>query len=296
MKVIACIPAYNEEKNIAKVLLKTKKHVDYIITCNDGSTDYTGEIAECLSNQTLNHKMRLGYGRSLIDLFREALKYKSKVIVTIDADGQHNPDEIPKLIKPILDGKADIVVGSRFLSNKIETKKYRRFGIKVLNLLTRKASGRHIKDSQCGFRAYNQHALQKLHLTEDKMGIDTEILIKASELGLRIVEVPVYVHYFGLNTSKQNPISHASDVITAIIRRVVEREPLKYFGLPALVSLAIAIFFSMRTFDLYTTTGVLVTNLAIVSMFSFMFFIFLMNMSITLYALSRIRQEIEGSK
>lgn len=296
MKVIACIPAHNEERNIAKVLLKTKKHVDYIITCDDGSTDYTANLAKYFSNQVLNHNVKLGYGRSLIDLFREALKHKPKVIVTLDSDGQHDPDEIPKLINPILNGKADIVVGSRFLSSKNETKKYRLFGIKTINLLTRKASGNPINDSQCGFRAYSQHALQKLHLTEDGMGISTEILLKASEEDLRIVEVPVHVHYVGLKTSKQNPVSQASNVITAIIRRVVEREPIKYFGVPALVSLIITTFFSIRTLDHYTTTGILITNLAIASMFSFMFFVFLMNMAITLYALSRIRLEIEGSK
>lgn len=294
MEVIACIPAYNEEKSIAKVLVKTKKNVDYIITCDDGSSDYTKEIAECLGNQILNHEMKLGYGRSLIDLFREALKHKFKVVVTLDADGQHDPDEIPKIIKPILDGKADIVVGSRFFSNKIEAKKYRRFGIKTINLLTRKASGRDITDSQCGFRAYSRHALQKLHLTEDNMGISTEILIKASELGLRIVEVPVHVRYFGLNTSKQNPFSHASDIIAAIIRRVVERGPLKYFGVPALFSLAVSVFACIRTLELYLTIGMLISNWAILAMFSFMFFMLLANMAMTLYALSRARQEIHS--
>ena len=128
------------------------------------------------------------------------------------------------------------------------------------------------------------------------MGVSAEILIKASELGLRIVEVPVHIHYVGLDTSGQNPVSHASDVVTAIIRRIVERQPLKYFGVPALISLLITIFFSVRTLDHYATTGMLITNLAIASLFSFTFFVFITNMAITLYALSRIRQEIEGSK
>jgi len=294
LKVIACIPAHNEEKTIAKVLLKTRKHVDHIITCNDGSTDYTREIAERFSNQVLNHKAKLGYGRSLIDLFREALKHKSKVVVTLDGDGQHDPNEIPKLTKPILEGKADIVLGSRFLSNKTEAKRYRQFGIKTINLLTQKASGQRFNDSQCGFRAYSQLALQKLRLTEHGMGLSTESLVKAAEQGLKIIEVPVSVYYNNLNGSEQNPVSHATDVIASIIRHVVERKPLKYFGLPAFLSLFISIIFAAKTLELYVSIGMLITNWAIISLFSLMFSVFLMYMAITLYALSRIRQEIQS--
>lgn len=292
--IVACISAYNEEQNIAKVLVKTRPYVDHIITCNDGSKDYTKEIAQELSDKIINHPTNLGYGRSLIDLFREALKLKADVIITLDADGQHDPDEIPKVVAPILNGEADIVVGSRFLSNKNEMKKYRRFGIRIINLLTQKASGGHIVDSQCGFRAYNQAALKKLRLTEHGMGLSAEILVKASEQGLKIAEVPVRVYYNDLNSSGQNPIFHGSNVVGAIIRRVVERQPFKYFALPALLSLTISIFFSIKALDLYASTGKLITNLALLAMFSFMFFIFLMNMAITLYALSRIRREIES--
>lgn len=293
MKVIACIPAHNEEKSIAKVLLKTRRHVNYIITCNDGSTDYTGEIAERLSNQTLNHKTKLGYGKSLIDLFKEALKLNPSIVVTLDADDQHNPDDIPKLVQPILDHKADVVLGSRFLSHKVEAKKYRRFGIKTINFFMKKVSDKDINDTQCGFRAYSKQALKKLHLIEDGMGISTEILLKTSELGLKVIEIPIQVYYKGLDTSSQNPISHASNVVGAIIRSVVERHPFKYFGISALILLSISIVFTARTLELYIDTGMLITNLAIVSMFSFMVFVFFMNMAVTLYALSRIRKEIE---
>lgn len=296
MSVVACIPAHNEEHSIAKVLLRTRKHVDHIITCNDGSTDETKEIAEHFSDHVVNHTTKQGYGRSLIDLFREALLLPSKVIVTLDADGQHNPDEIPKLTQPILEDKADIVLGSRFSSSRIEAKRYRQFGIRTINRLTQKASGHNFNDSQCGFRAYSYSAIQTLHLTEYGMGFSTETLLKATELGLRIVEVPISVYYHNLNSSDQNPVSHATDVVASIIRHVVERQPVKYLGVPAFLSLVISVFFAARTLELYVSMGMLIIGWAIISLFSFLFSTFLMNLTVTLYVLSRIRQGIEASK
>jgi len=294
--VVACIPAWNVEATLPRVLVGAFKHVDKVIVCSDGSSDSTLDIARLMGAHVVNHEVNKGYGRSLIDLFKEAEKHKPKAVVTLDADGQHDPNEIPRVVEPILTGRADVVVGNRFMGERGEVSKYRRFGINALNFFTKRATGKPINDSQCGFRAYSSEALKQLRLTESGMGVSAEILLKAHELGLRIVEVPVHVYYEGLKSSTQNPISQLTDVAGAVVRRVVERQPLRYFGVLALVFLLVSMFFTARTFNLYVSTGMLITNYAIISMFSFMFFASLMNMAITLYALSRIRQEIEGSK
>lgn len=294
--VVVCIPALNEEATLPRVLVDTFKYAKEVIVCANGCTDSTLGIAERMGAHVVNHPVNLGYGRSLIDLFREAEKYSPKAVVTLDADGQHDPNEIPRVVAPILNGDADVVVGSRFMGAKGEIRKYREVGINALNFLLKKASGKSVNDSQCGFRAYSSEALKKLRLTESGMGVSAEILLKANELGLRVVEVPVHVYYDGLRASSQNPVAQLADVVGAVIRRVVERQPLRYFGFFALASLLVCTFFTVRTVDLYVSTGMLITNYALISLFSFMFFGIMMNMAVVLYAVSRIRQEIEARR
>jgi len=124
--IVACIPAYNEGLTIAKVILKARKHVDKVIVCDDGSTDMTAEIAEALGAEVIRHKRNMGYGAAIGSLFRRAREIGADVMVTLDADGQHDPDYIPRLIKPIIKGEADIVIGSRFLGGDVEVPTYRR--------------------------------------------------------------------------------------------------------------------------------------------------------------------------
>ena len=128
---MACIPAFNEEKTIAKVVLLTQKHVDKVVVCDDGSTDMTGEIAERLGAEVIRHERRLGYGAAIQSLFRRARELGADVMVTLDADLQHNPD-IPVLVKPLWEGGADIVVGSRFLGMR---RRFRGIGVGALRLL-----------------------------------------------------------------------------------------------------------------------------------------------------------------
>ena len=125
--IVAGIPAYNEEKTIAKVILLTKKFVNKVIIVDDGSNDMTKEIAEALDAEVLVHKENLGYGASLRSIFHKAREIDADILVTLDADGQHDPRMIPRIIKPILNGEADIVIGSRFLGD-TDMPKYRKFG------------------------------------------------------------------------------------------------------------------------------------------------------------------------
>ncbi|MEM2687352.1 MAG: glycosyltransferase family 2 protein, partial [Thermoproteota archaeon] len=107
--IVACIPAFNEERTIASVVIRAMRHVDKVIVCDDGSTDLTGEIAEKLGAEVMRHERNQGYGAALSTLFEKAREINADILVMIDADGQHNPDDIPKLLTPIINGEADIV-------------------------------------------------------------------------------------------------------------------------------------------------------------------------------------------
>lgn len=116
--ILVCIPARDEEKTIATVIVKSKRHADKIVVCDDGSEDMTGEVAKALGAEVIRVSSSGGYGAALALLFERANQIAPDVMVTLDADGQHNPDDIPTLTKPILDQQADVVIGSRFLTRR----------------------------------------------------------------------------------------------------------------------------------------------------------------------------------
>lgn len=238
--VIACIPAYNEEKTIAKVILKTKKYVDKVIVCDDGSTDMTAEIAEGLGAEVVRHGMNMGKGAAIRSLFKKAREEVADIVVTIDADGQHDASEIPLLIEIMSKTDSDIVIGSRFLN--VETARnvpsYRRFGNRLLNMIT---SVENITDTQSGFRVYNRRAIEMINPSEMGFAVDSEIIYKAVELGLKIVEVPISVEYKVPRPSKSGPIYHALDVALSMIKQLSIRHPLIFYGIPGIISISTAI-------------------------------------------------------
>ena len=143
MEIIIGIPAYNEEKNIASIILKLKKITENIIVCNDGSSDLTGQIAEKMGAIVINHPKNLGYGAADKSIFIKSKELDSDVLVTFDADGQHRIEDIKEVLEPIYKNEADIVIGSRFLGqNGDNVPAYRKAGIKaitsVANLSTEK--------------------------------------------------------------------------------------------------------------------------------------------------------------
>jgi glycosyltransferase involved in cell wall biosynthesis len=293
LTVVACIPAYNEEKTIAKILLLTKRLVDEIIVCDDGSTDMTARIAKELGARVVRHERRMGYGAAIQTLFREARKLNVDVLVTLDADGQHDPKEIKSLLAPIELDKADIVIGSRFLEGaNSDMPLYRRVGIRFFNKLSRRTKERNFTDSQSGFRAYGRKAVESLGLSENGMGISTEILLKAEEKGLRVVEVPVQVRYEGLETSTFNPLRHGLSVLFAIIRLTVEESPLLFLGVPGMVFLAFGMFFGFWMLHIFTAKGYIETNVALASIAFVLIGLFMIFTAITLYAISRLASRI----
>ena len=291
MNITIGIPAYNEEKNIASIIIKLKKIAQKIIVCNDGSTDLTGEIAQKLGAVVINHPKNLGYGSGIRSIFQKAKEIDSDILVTFDADGQHQVEDIKKVIEPILKNEVDVVIGSRFLENKnVSTPEYRKIGIKLITKVTNSTLKEKITDSQSGFRAYNKDVITKLDPGDVGMGISTEILIKASSYGFKIAEVPINILYEG-NTSTHNPVSHGTSVLLSTIKYISIEHPLKFYGIPSLIFFVIGLTFTFLSVQYYTEIGRLNTNLTLIGAGTILIGVILVITTILLYSLVSVVRE-----
>jgi glycosyltransferase involved in cell wall biosynthesis len=186
----------------------------------------------------------------------------------LDSDGQHDPDQIPDLIKPICEEGFDITIGSRFLrsEDKVGIPSYRSFGIRAITRLANYASYRDITDAQSGFRAYNNKAITSINLFEEGMAVSTEILSRAQERHLLIKEVPVTVRYNTDNyTSTHHPITHGIAVLYSLVQFISLRHPLAFYGLPGLALLVISAIFISNALDLFAQTKYVSTNMILIS-------------------------------
>ena len=264
MKVIIGIPAYNEEKNIAGIITKLKKYADSIIVCDDGSSDLTREISEGLGAIVISHSKNRGYGAAINSLFLKAKELQSDVFVTFDADGQHRIEDIQVVTEPIMNNKADLVIGSRFLNTKSEEMpNYRKVGIKIITKVTNLSIKEDLTDSQSGFRAYSMKALKEITPSDEGMGVSTEILIKANNVGLKIAEVPIKVRYDG-DTSTHDPVSHGTSVILSTIKFTSIHNPLKFYGIPGIIFLIIGLSFIAWTIQVYADEQEIITNISLI--------------------------------
>ena len=291
MSIIVGIPAFNEEKNIAGLIIKLKKIADRIIVCNDGSTDLTSKIAEGLGVTVINHEKNLGYGAAIRSIFLKSKDLDGDILVTFDADGQHRIKDINRVINPIINEESDLVIGSRFLDkSEKEVPQYRKVGIKIITKVTNATIKKQLTDSQSGFRAYSKKVLNELNPSELGMGISTEILIKASAKNFRISEVPIKITYNG-DTSTHNPISHGSSVLLSTIKFTSIEHPLKFYGIPSMIFFAIGLFFVYFSTQYYAEIGRLNTNLTLVAAGTMLIAIVLLITSILLYSLISVVRE-----
>ena len=238
----------------------------------------------------VKHEKNLGYGSAIKTIFQEAKKFEGDVLVTFDADGQHQISEIDSMLKPILENKADLVIGSRFLGKTQDLPKYRKVGIKAITGLTNTVTNSKITDSQSGFRAYGKKALSEIIPTESGMGISTEILIKASKKQLKLAEVPITITYED-NTHSQKPISHGTSVIMSTVKHVAIERPLLYYGVTGMVFLILGLIFGGWTMQIYSEERVVMTNIAIISIGGVILGTILLITSTILYSIVNVVRE-----
>ena len=290
MKITIGIPAYNEEKNIASIITKLKNITDSIIVCDDGSSDMTSEISKNLGAIVISHKKNMGYGAAIRTIFQKSVELDSDILVTFDADGQHRIDDVNKILQPLENNEADIVIGSRFLDNESKVPNYRKIGIKVITKVTNASLKKKLTDSQSGFRAYNKQALTQISPSEMGMGISTEILIKASNKGLRIAEIPITILYHD-DASTHNPVSHGTSVLVSTIKFTSIEHPLKFYGIPSIIFLIIGSAFTYSAVQYYVEIGRLNTNLTVIGAGAILISLVLLISAIILYSIVSVVRE-----
>ena len=290
MKITIGIPAYNEEKNIASIITKLKNITDSIIVCDDGSSDMTSEISKNLGAIVISHKKNMGYGAAIRTIFQKSVELDSDILVTFDADGQHRIDDVNKILQPLKNNEADIVIGSRFLDNETKVPNYRKIGIKVITQVTNASLKKKLTDSQSGFRAYNKQALTQISPSEMGMGISTEILIKASNKGLRIAEIPITILYHD-DASTHNPVSHGTSVLISTIKFTSIEHPLKFYGIPSIIFLIIGSAFTYSAIQYYVEIGRLNTNLTVIGAGAILIGLVLLISAILLYSIVSVVRE-----
>jgi len=217
-KRIAAIPCFNEENFIGDIVTRAKIYADKVIVIDDGSTDNTSEVAKAAGAEVIRHERRRGAGAATKSGFEAAKTNNADILVTLDGDGQHDPDEIPQVLAPILRGEADLVIGSRFLQpNLNQVPKYRKFGIDIITWLYNLGSKKKVSDSQCNFRTYTCKLLEAVTITENGFGFSTEVLIQTRRKGFIITEVPISCIYHS-QSSTLNPVAHGLTVAWSVVK------------------------------------------------------------------------------
>ena len=250
MKVLAGIPAYNEARYIGSIVLQAKQYVDEVIVVDDGSTDNTARVAELAGATVIRHPANRGKGAAIQSILTEARKKNPDTLVLLDADSQHDPNEIPALIKPISE-TFDLVIGSRE-AQKDKTPRYRRIGQKVLLSSTQLASKTNISDSESGFRALSLKAINELDLKEKGFAIESEMITRAADKNLKITEVPIS-NIYTMDGSTLNPIRHGIEVLSRVIAMISQRRPLFFFGLAGGVLLLAGLITGIRVLNIAAT-------------------------------------------
>lgn len=191
-EVWVVVPAYNEERSVGGVLRELKRRGwRNLVVVDDGSTDATGEVARSAGAVVIRHEVNSGLGAALRTGLKEALRRGAKAAVTFDADGQHDPDSVERIVRALEEG--DFVVGRR---RSVGIPLNKRFGNFVLDVLTFLLSGI-FTDSQSGNRGFSRKALEEVEIRSDRYAVSSELILQASKKGWRVREVPVRCFYYG---------------------------------------------------------------------------------------------------
>ena len=280
MKLIIIIPAYNEEASIGSVIKripdltfkksesknllekaspKTNISETEVIVIDDGSNDNTGKIAKENGAIVVSHVGNKGVGKAFRTGIEVALKRKADIIVNIDADGQFNPEDIPKLITPILNKESDFVTATRFKNGNLIGKMpfIKKLGNKAFTKLTSLLTGQRFTDTQCGFRAYSREAALRLNLY-GKFTYTQEVFLDLANKEMKIMEIPLYVKAkrdHGESKVVKSVPKYVFQAMTIIIRSIRDYKPLAFFGTIGMFSLILGLISGGFMIVRYILTG-----------------------------------------
>jgi glycosyltransferase involved in cell wall biosynthesis len=257
-EIVAVIPAFNEEVAIGSVVLGALQHVDYVIVVDDCSHDKTAKLAELAGARVIRLPQNGGKAKALLTGLKEAELTGCRAVVMLDGDGQHRSEDIMDVILPIIEGKADLVIGSRFLGEQKDIPSYRVLGQKVINSLSNTGSRVDVTDSQSGFRALSRKALKNLTFSSDGYNIESDMIAHFAEKGLRIKEVPIAVKYDVPNGHKKGSVSMGMGLLGNVVSCIGYKRPLLMFGIPGVMILMAGLILGIMTavdIQFFTTLG-----------------------------------------
>lgn len=261
--ILALIPAFDEDRFIGSVVLKTRRYVDQVVVIDDGSKDDTAAIAEAAGATVVRQHSNQGKAAAVNAGFDLARQLNAAAVVLIDGDGQHHPQDIPTMLKPILDGEVDMVVGSRFMGVASNIPRWRMAGQHALNAATNFASGVNLTDSQNGFRAFSRKAIAALHFRTSGFSVESEMQFLIKQHNLTVREVAIEVNYD--EKPKRNPVRHGLQVLNGILRMIGQNRPLFYFGVPGMICLVIGLVLAVLVRESYFRYLQLAVGTAIVA-------------------------------
>jgi glycosyltransferase involved in cell wall biosynthesis len=248
-RIVVAIPCLNEERNIGSLVLQARRWATEVIVVDDGSGDETAEVAEAAGAIVVRHAENQGKGAALNSAFGVALGRGADVLILMDGDGQHRAAAIPSLAKPILDGEADIVVGSRHLQDG-GIPKVRRIGQKVVTAATNLGSGVNLTDSQSGFRAFSHRALEGMTFSSRGFAVESEMQFLALDRGLRVIEIAIEAVY--ADPPKRNVFRHGLVVMDGLMRMIGMHRPLLFFSMVCLATWFVGAVLALMALDAVT--------------------------------------------
>ncbi len=257
--ITVIIPAYNETESIGEVICRIKETIDCdIVVVDDGSTDDTSIVATQAGARVVKHKKNRGLTQALKSGIRTGLESGAKILINIDADGQYLPEDIPKLIQPIVDGEADLVLGSRLAGEIEEMPALKKIGNRMFTYLIRLLTGFPFTDTQTGFRAFTREFAYDLFF-QGKYTYTQDMLIQAVERGYSIKEIPIFFakRKHGESRLIANPFAYAFKAFSIVLRTYRDFHPLKVFGLLGFLFFGSGLILGLTLLYSWLTTGVI---------------------------------------
>ena len=234
-KVVVIVPAHNEERYIGSMVLKLKRYPLEVIVVDDGSSDDTAVLAELAGARLVRLPKNLGKGGALNAGFALAREIDCDVAIMLDGDSQHRPEDLPVVIRPVIEGEADLVIGSRYMQKTSQVPIGRRMGHWLINQATGFYSGQYASDSQSGYRAFSRRAVECCVFRSSDFSVESEMQFLAHAHNLRLVEVPITIEYH--EKARRPAVSQGMGVLRGIIKLTGQYRPLWFFGLPGFIML-----------------------------------------------------------
>ncbi len=288
---VVIIPAHNEERYIGSVVIKARRIANTVIVVDDGSSDSTAEIAELAGALVVRHEVNRGKGVALNTGFKRARDFNPDVVITLDGDWQHRPEEMALVAAPILKDEADIVVGSRYLAKHSDVPRQRVIGHWGFTSFTNIVSGVALTDSQSGYRAFSRAALNALSFSSDSFSVESEMQFLAKDHKLRVLEVPITVRY--VDKPKRNVLHHGMIVLNGILRLVAQHRPLLFFAVPGVVILLIGLVLGGWVVYTYNLHQALAVGTALIVVLLVLVGVFLLFTGIVLHSLRVLLTELK---